>query len=293
MLYIYWRSFDYPTDTWLRGGKLGFNRKTNQTQKLISWRSRENPATGFYNLQSGPNGANQYFVYRNNSEQIWSSGEWNEESKTFLLFSNNYSYISNVNESYFTYSLYNNSIITRLVIDFTGRIQQLTWSEKMQTWNLFWSEPKFCEAHGICGPFGNCNQQDTDQNCECLPGFVQLSPKDWNLQDFTGGCVRKTPLHCGSINCFSPLQTSKLPDKPKLFVGIISREECKSSCEVTCPCIACTFVNNGCRYWDEDIINFKKFTSSGELIIFYLKLAASEIRSTVPLPSGPSLYCSR
>ncbi|KAI3913749.1 hypothetical protein MKW98_011810 [Papaver atlanticum] len=31
---IIWQSFDYPTDTWLPGGKLRFNKKTNQSQKL-------------------------------------------------------------------------------------------------------------------------------------------------------------------------------------------------------------------------------------------------------------------
>lgn len=52
---VFWQSFDYPTDTILPGGKIGFSRKTNQTQQLISWRSREDPATGFYNNDLGPN----------------------------------------------------------------------------------------------------------------------------------------------------------------------------------------------------------------------------------------------
>ncbi|KAI3981284.1 hypothetical protein MKX01_004548 [Papaver californicum] len=35
---VIWQSFDYPTDTWLPGGKLGFHKKTNQSQKLTSSR---------------------------------------------------------------------------------------------------------------------------------------------------------------------------------------------------------------------------------------------------------------
>ncbi|KAI3881472.1 hypothetical protein MKX03_027169, partial [Papaver bracteatum] len=147
---VIWQSFDHPTDTLLPGLKFGFNKKTNRSQKLISWRSAENPATGFYNLQSESNGANQYFLYGNNSDQIWNTGEWDEESKTFpsipgmrlsSLF--NFSCISNVNESYFTYSVYNDSIIniTRIVINLTGQIQQLTWSDKNQNWILIWYQP--------------------------------------------------------------------------------------------------------------------------------------------------------
>ncbi|KAI3875251.1 hypothetical protein MKX03_035886, partial [Papaver bracteatum] len=145
---VIWQSFDNPIDTLLPGSKFGFNKKTNQSQKLVSWRSAEDPATGFYNLQSESNGTNQYFLYRNNSDQIWTTGEWNEESNTFpsipgmrlsSLF--NFSCISNVNESYFTYSVYNDSITSRIFINLTGQIQHLTWSDKQQKWILIWYQP--------------------------------------------------------------------------------------------------------------------------------------------------------
>ncbi|XP_026412784.1 G-type lectin S-receptor-like serine/threonine-protein kinase At2g19130 isoform X1 [Papaver somniferum] len=247
---------------------------------------------GFYNLQSDSSGTSQYFVYRNNSEQIWKSGEWNEESKTFqsvpemrLNYIFNYSYISNENESYFTYSLYNSSIISRFVIDFSGRIQQLTWSETTQRWNLFWSQPKLCDVYGICGPFGNCNQQDIYGSCECLPGFAPRSPTDWSLKDSSGGCVRSTPLQCGSEDGFSPIPTSGLPDKP-LYSEIDSAEECKSACEATCSCNAYAF-DYRCQLWDGDIINFNNITSSRyATTVFNLRLAATDIRSPSPVSSS-------
>ncbi|KAI3981283.1 hypothetical protein MKX01_004547, partial [Papaver californicum] len=192
----------------------------------------------------------------------------------------NYSYISNVNESYFTYSLYNNSIISRFVIDSTGQINQLTWSERTKQWNLFWSKPEQpCGVYGICGPFGDCNQ--TTSKCECLPGFVPRSSAYGSLQDSTVGCVRSMPLKCGSkFNSFSPIQTTNLPDNPRSS-DIDSAEKCKSACEDTCYCNAYAF-DHGCQLWYGDIMDSNQFTSQSRPATFYLRHAATEISSPIP-----------
>ncbi|KAI3920901.1 hypothetical protein MKW98_015889 [Papaver atlanticum] len=259
---VYWQSFDFPTDTWLPGGKFGFNNKTNQSQKLVSWRSEEDPAMGFYKL-------------------------WDEESNTFLLvpemrlnYNVNYTYISNVNESYFTYSLYNNSIMSRFVVDVSGQIKQLIWSERTKKWNLDWVQPEqSCRVYGICGPFGSCNQDS--QKCECLPGFVPRSSADWSLQDTNGGCVRKTPLQCGTEDGFSPIPSSELPDKPRSS-KIDSAEKCRSACEATCSCNGYVF-DYRCQLWDGDIMNFNNITSSRASAVFFLRGAAGEFSSLVPV----------
>ncbi|KAI3959333.1 hypothetical protein MKW98_018923, partial [Papaver atlanticum] len=288
---VIWQSFDYPTDTFLPGGKIGFSKRTNQTQQLTSWRSREDPATGFYSNELGPNRTNQLVIYWNKSEEIWKTGEWNETSKTFLLLPEMrlnpffyFSLISNVNESFFTYTMYNKSTFFRLVMDISGQIKEYTWSESK--WKMMWVQPKrLCDVYSICGSFGNCNQ-DT-WKCECLPGFIPRSPADWSLQDSTGGCVRKTPLQCGGKVGFLPISTLKLPDK-SLVPQIYGAEDCKSSCEGSCSCVGYALVNNGCRFWRDDIINFNQFnTSTGVPATFYLSLAASEIRGIEPISSSP------
>ncbi|XP_026413177.1 G-type lectin S-receptor-like serine/threonine-protein kinase At2g19130 [Papaver somniferum] len=109
---------------------------------------------------------------------------------------------------------------------------------------------------------------------------------DWSLQDSTGGCVRRTPLQCESKDGFLTIPTSKLPDEPRLS-PIYGSEECKLACEGSCACIAYAFIGNGCRTWDKDIINFNQFTPSGGPTTFYLRLAASEIRSIATFPSSP------
>ncbi|KAI3881467.1 hypothetical protein MKX03_027164 [Papaver bracteatum] len=142
---VSWQSFDYPTDTWLPGSKIGFRKKTNQTYQLTSWRSREDPAMGFYNWALGPNRTLQQVIYWNKTEEIWKTGEWDEKSEIFLLLPEmrlnikfKTSLNSNVDESYFTYKMYNKSSITRLVMDITGQIREFKWSEAMRTWTLVW-----------------------------------------------------------------------------------------------------------------------------------------------------------
>ena len=46
---VIWQSFDYPTDTLLPGGKVGFDKSTtNKTQVLTSWRNPNDPSPGIF-----------------------------------------------------------------------------------------------------------------------------------------------------------------------------------------------------------------------------------------------------
>ncbi|XP_026445317.1 G-type lectin S-receptor-like serine/threonine-protein kinase At1g11300 [Papaver somniferum] len=282
---VYWQSFDYPTDTWLPGAKIGINKKTNESRVLTSWRNQEDPAPGMFNLELDPTGIRQYLIKWNKSIEFWKSGEWNEQAKTFTLVPEmrlnyifNFSFISNENESYFTYNLYNDSILSRLKMDISGQIMQVTWSRTSERLNLFWSQPKqLCDVYGICGPFGNCNQDTL--KCECLPGFMERSLSDWNLQDSTGGCVRNPSLQCGSgsKDVFSPIPTSELPDDPQNRL-VNSAEECKSACHSNCFCNAYAYGKNGCQLWEGDMLNTKT-QSDGNAENLYLRGADTGIPS--------------
>ncbi|KAF5178880.1 G-type lectin S-receptor-like serine/threonine-protein kinase [Thalictrum thalictroides] len=95
---VVWQSFDYPTDTFLPGAKIGYDRITNKQQSLTSWKNSNDPAKGLYSLKLDPDG-NQFFI-------------------------------------------------------------------------------------------------ESNQN-RCLNGFEPKSPKDWNLNYFSGGCMRRASLQCG------------------------------------------------------------------------------------------------
>ncbi|KAL7250368.1 hypothetical protein ACSBR1_012385 [Camellia fascicularis] len=277
-----WQSFDHPAHTWLPGGKIAYNKLTNTHQRLTSWKNSEDPSTGLYSLNLDANNS-QYVIFWNGSKQYWTSGPWNgqifssvPEMRANYIF--NYSYQDNENESYFTYSMYNPSIISRLIMDISGQVQQLTWLESTKQWNLFCSLPRQqCEVYDFCGQYGICNNI-IQPFCNCLAGFNPKSLNDWNLSDYSGGCVRRTELLCGNITAanqekdrFWEISNTRLPEFPQSVV-VGSAAECESSCLNNCSCTAYAYDSNGCSIWIGELMNLQD--GSGNTL--YLRLAASE-----------------
>ncbi|CAL9013917.1 unnamed protein product [Prunus brigantina] len=288
-----WQSFDHPAHTWLPGARIGFNTVTNQTLILTSWKSSEDPAPGLFTLELDPNGSNAYLIFWNRSRQYWSSGPWDAKSRIFswvpemrLNYIYNFSYVTNKNESYFTYSVYNPKTISRFVMYTSGQIQQLTWLEVSSQWNLFWNQPrKQCEVYDLCGAFGSCNEVST-VSCNCLTGFEPKLQRDWNLQAYSGGCKRKTPLHCenatsadGKQDQFEKMATMSLPENMQ-SVNVETIARCESICLNNCSCTAYAYNSSGCSIWIGELFNLQQLTSSdSQGITLYLRLAASEFKS--------------
>jgi len=287
-----WQSFDHPTDTWLPGGKIKVDKKTKQPQYLTSWKNMEDPAMGLFSLGVDPKGPNSYVIIWNKSEQYWTSGPWNghnfslhPEMGSNYIF--NFSFVSNENESYFTYSLYYPSTISRFVMDISGQIKQLTWLESTQQWNLFWSQPRGqCDVYAFCGAFGSC-YENSKPYCSCLRGFEPKSESEWNLGDNSGGCVRKTSLQCEGSNPssrdnvgFLGITNMALP-KYAQVVGLRNADECRLTCLRDCSCTAYAYDSNGCSIWFGDLMNLQQLSSgdrSGQTL--YAKLGLSELSSS-------------
>ncbi|KAJ6995883.1 G-type lectin S-receptor-like serine/threonine-protein kinase At4g27290 isoform X2 [Populus alba] len=282
---IYWQSFDYPTDTWLPGGKLGINKHTGQVQRLISWKNSEDPAPGMFSVGIDPNGSSQLFIEWNRSHRYWSSGDWNGEifalaPEMRLNNISTFSHVSNENESYFTYSVNNTSYLSRFVIDVSGRMQQLYWLEYQWSWYLSSSQPRDqAGVYGLCGAFGVFNENSSSY-CECLKGFKPLVQNDWS-----SGCVRKSPLQCqnkrsvGKEDGFLKISNLTLPANSKTYQKE-SAERCRLDCLEICSCVAYAYNNNsGCSLWEGDLINLQQHSEvaddrAGAEI--YIRLAASE-----------------
>lgn len=273
------------------GGKIAYNNRTETKQLLTSWKNSEDPSPGLFSLELDPD-QKQYLIKWNRSEQYWTSGPWDgnifslvPEMRTTYIY--NFSYINTANESYFTYSLYNPSIISRFVMDVSGQVKQQTWLTESHEWNLFWTQPRQqCEVYAFCGAFGSCNENSLPF-CKCLTGFRHRNESDWNLSDFSGGCVRETNLQCGSTSGVSVdkqgfLMSSQvgLPQHPQsLTVG--SAAECRSSCLNNCSCSAYAYDGSGCSIWNGELFNLKQLSSgdaNGREI--YIKLARSDIPSS-------------
>ncbi|PIA26432.1 hypothetical protein AQUCO_09300020v1 [Aquilegia coerulea] len=286
---VYWQTFDYPSDTWLPGGKLRYDNITKKPQLLTSWKNENDPSEGLFSLELIPE-EKEYVIRWNRTEQYWTSGPWNGQifsgvPEMRLNFIYNFSYNPGVKESYFTYSVYNTSIISRFVMDLSGQIKQFTWAEGSQSWFLFWSQPRTqCEVYAFCGPFGVCSQGGLPF-CTCMEGFEPRSPKDWNMLDFSGGCVRKTLLECGDKDAFPMMSNVKLPDNEKPLQSAASADECKLACTRNCSCNAYAY-RSGCSIWDGDMLNLQQHTDNdGDGSDLYLRIAASDVRKS---PGGKS-----
>ncbi|KAL8248362.1 hypothetical protein R6Q59_005230 [Mikania micrantha] len=245
---------------------------------------REDPGMGLFSLELDPIGK-QFLIKWNRSVEYWTSGNWSEKNELFTLvpemrlnYIYNFSYVSNENESYFTYSLYNPSILSRLVIADSGQIQQTSWLDSTRQWNLFWSQPRvFCEVYGVCGAFGVCNQQMLPF-CSCLTDFEPRSLSDWNLNDFSGGCVRKTELNCKIKKTkfvSSYVGASFVSDFPEIEALPLDESDCRSVCLGYCICNAYTFISNKCHHWNIeslDNISLILFSYNSNLETIYIKV---------------------
>ncbi|KAI5389877.1 hypothetical protein KIW84_075256 [Lathyrus oleraceus] len=289
-----WHSFDFPTDTWLPGAKLKLDKITNKTQHLTAWKNSEDPATGLFSLKLDPNGTNSYLIFWNNTQQYWTSGSWNGQIFVMvpIMWSNNvfnFAFVSNDNESYFTFSLQNNSTISRFVMDVSGQVKQFTWLESTQQWNLFWSQPRGqCQVYAFCGAFGSCNEISKPY-CNCLNGYEPKLQSGWDLGDYSNGCVKTNKFQCelssdpssGAKDRFLTKVNLALPEQARRVVEAGLREECESTCLSNCSCTAYAFNSSGCFIWRGEFLNLQQLSEddrNGQTL--FLKLAASEFHDS-------------
>ncbi|GMI74788.1 hypothetical protein like AT2G19130 [Hibiscus trionum] len=294
---ILWQSFDHPTDTWLPGSKFRFNKRTNQSQLLTSWKSYDDPAPGLFSLEIDPVENNQFVSVWNRSQPYWTTGTWDQQTMSFSFvpemrmvtvssLAYNFSYVSEENESYFIYYYHNSSTITKFSMDVSGQIKDMLWLEGIEQWILFFSKPRQqCGVYAFCGAFGSCNDTSLS-SCTCLSGFQPTSRRNWDQQVYSGGCVRKAELQCsdssvgaGREDRFSESRFTIFPTNPQDTMDV-SSVECKSTCLKNCSCTAYSFENNRCLIWIGDLLNLQHLgedDTAGKVL--YVKLAASEIDS--------------
>lgn len=288
-----WQSFDHQTDTWLPGARVGLNKVTGNFQRLISWKNIDDPAPGIFSLEMDPAGISQFLMLWNNSYRYWISGTWNEKIFTSVpemtaysvdpnMSAYSFQYVSNAKENYFTYAIAGD-IFSRFIVDVSGQITQRTWVDYSKEWLLFWTEPKQqCQVHALCGPFGSCNEKALPF-CNCIKGFHEKSPSDWDLSDRTGGCVRNAPLQCGKNSLigaekdgFYTLSNVRMPDNAQ-SIPVLSASDCKLGCLNNCSCTAYSYNSSGCSVWYGDLLNLQDQYSGFDGGNISIRVAASEL----------------
>ena len=158
---VYWQSIDHPTDTWLPGAKLGLNKITGVSKRLVSWKNSSDPSPGLFSVGLDPKGTNQFLIQWNESVNYWTSGVWNGKYFSAMLEATkniyDFQFINNAIETYLLYSMKNDSVVSRFIIDVTGQIKQLKWEDSRQQWVIFGILPRSaCDVYALCGAYGSC-----------------------------------------------------------------------------------------------------------------------------------------
>ncbi|TKY59361.1 Receptor serine/threonine-protein kinase SD1-8 [Spatholobus suberectus] len=271
-----WQSFDYPTDTLLPGMKLGWNFDTGVEKHITSWRvTNQDPSSGDFSFKLDYRGLPEIFLW-NKNQRIYRSGPWNGERFSGVpemqpvTDSIKFTFFVGQHEVYYTFSIGNQSLFSRLSVSPVGELQRLTWIQSSQLWNKFWYAPKDqCDNYRECGPYGVC---DTNASpvCQCVRGFRPKNRQAWNLRDGSDGCVRNTELGCGSDG-FLHVENVKLPETTTVFVNrSMGLVECGDLCRRNCSCTAYANIEianggSGCVMWVGELLDVRRYAREGKI----------------------------
>ncbi|KAI8557695.1 hypothetical protein RHMOL_Rhmol04G0029700 [Rhododendron molle] len=284
-----WESFDFPTDNFLTGMKLGRNLKSGLDRYLTSWRSTDDPAPGNFTYRLDPSRYSE-LILRSGDAVRFRSGPWNglRFSGFNKLVPNpvyTFGFVFNQEEVYFSFEVVNVSVVMRVFLNPSGLIQRFTWVDRTRDWVLYTSAiTDNCDNYALCGVYGSCNINRSPP-CWCLNGFVPNFPQDWYEADWSQGCVRRVQLDCLGDG-FKQYSGVKLPDtKGSWFNVTMSLDECQRVCLENCNCTAYTSLDirgggRGCLLWFGDLIDIREYSENGQDL--YIRMAASELARRRP-----------
>ncbi|KAL2496101.1 G-type lectin S-receptor-like serine/threonine-protein kinase [Forsythia ovata] len=282
-----WQSFDYPCDTRLPGMQIVDNHGEGQDNYLQSWRSSDDPSLGDFTYRIEYRGGVVQMVIYNASIKKCRSGPWTGHYFSNLPFTPTIPFKPNlvINKDMISLSdAFNSSVITRLTLDKSGSLHRYTMDESKNEWNLVHSVPRdSCDNYAQCGPNGICRISKVPI-CECLKGFAPRSQQDWDLQDWSGGCVRTRPLNCQNGDGFVKVGAN-FPDMLQFQLNTsMSLNECQSQCSKSCSCTAYAtpLVSDGvsgCLMWFGDLIDIREPPGADSNINIYIHLPVSELES--------------
>ncbi|KAG4994676.1 hypothetical protein AAZX31_11G178800 [Glycine max] len=278
-----WESFDYPGNTFLAGMKLRTNLVSGPYRSLTSWKNAEDPGSGEFSYHIDAHGFPQLVTTK--GEILFSrAGSW-----TGFVFSGvswrrmlslvTFSLAINDKEVTYQYETLKAGTVTMLVINPSGFVQRLLWSERTGNWEILSTRPMDqCEYYAFCDVNSLCNVTNSPKTCTCLEGFVPKFYEKWSALDWSGGCVRRINLSCEG-DVFQKYAGMKLPDTSSSWYDkSLNLEKCEKLCLKNCSCTAYANVDvdgRGCLLWFDNIVDLTRHTDQGQDI--YIRLAASEL----------------
>ncbi|XP_031391871.1 G-type lectin S-receptor-like serine/threonine-protein kinase At4g27290 [Punica granatum] len=263
-----WQSFNHPADTMLAGMKIGWDFKLGIERQLTSWKSAEDPSLGQFSYRMDPRGPQPKMLEGNITRyrgfphfSAFSSIRTYFESIISLII------VYNTQETYGTYYLRDQGTLSRLLVNYTGKVQQYMWNNQTLDWMLLYELPSdACDEYSKCGPNAVCVVANTVRTCKCLPGYVSKLARDSNTPNllYSGGYVRKSPFNCSVSEGFKLVRPVKLPELSQFEMNsCMSINECEKMCLMNCTCTAYSRTGDssdrtGCQFWFGDLLDIRE-----------------------------------
>ncbi|KAK7338983.1 hypothetical protein VNO77_19618 [Canavalia gladiata] len=288
---ILWDSFQRPSNALLPGMKLSTNKTTSEKVELTSWKSPSNPSIGSFSSSVVERLNIPELFILNETRPYWRSGPWNGQAFTGVVSMTTAYLVSfhggddgqgNI-QIYYTEPSPLKFLI--YILNSHGQYEETCWDDDKKEIKISWtSQRSNCDVYGMCGPFASCNSM-SQPICSCLRGFEPSNKEEWNAQNWTSGCVRRTPLLCERVKYqntsvdrkedgFLKLQMVKVPDFPE--GSPVMPEICQSQCLQNCSCVAYSYdAGIGCMSWTGNLLDIQQFSSGG--LDLYVRVAYTEL----------------
>ncbi|KAJ4748415.1 G-type lectin S-receptor-like Serine/Threonine-kinase [Rhynchospora pubera] len=172
---ILWQSFDYPSNTFLLGMKIGKDLTTGFEWYMSSWKSSDDPSKGNYYYKMNTIGQPEMVLW--DGDRIkFKTGAWVGVRFSGLpemqTYTNMLQFIVVSTSKEVNFSIEANKGVplplplSRIVLYETGVIKCMVWGQDKKNWYEFWSWPNdMCDNYDKCGPFGGC-ERTTPLNCQ-------------------------------------------------------------------------------------------------------------------------------
>ncbi|XP_074272111.1 G-type lectin S-receptor-like serine/threonine-protein kinase At1g11300 [Silene latifolia] len=280
---IIWQSFDHPTDSFLPGIKLTFNKSLYDTKtKVQSWKSSTDPSSGRFRFVSLPRDQPEFFIV-DGDKIYWRSGPWNGYLFLGVPYlrseaESGFSVDNHDNTVDLSYELANQANYIWYEVTYDGLLGQKLWDNSSNSWEIGWKSLfSECDVYRKCGKFAVCNPLK-EPICECLKGFTPENIDEWRKGNWTNGCVRRTELQCrvpgNKEDKFLQMKDVKVPDYSHWTSA--PKDDCQRDCTGNCSCLAYSYFSGiGCMLWTADLLDLQQFSTDGA--DFFIRLAHSEL----------------
>lgn len=284
-----WQSIQRPSDTLLPSMKLSINKRTGKSVKLKSWKSPSDPSVGnFSSITVERRNILEVFIW-DQTQPYWRSGPWNGGVFTgiqamtvayFFGFQAGDDGEGNIN-IYYTVQKDEDFAIYHL--NSQGILEERLWDDEKKEVIVTWtSRDSQCDVYGICGTFARCNSLSSPI-CSCLIGFEPRNIQEWGRHNWTGGCVRRSPLQCERVinkatnrkeDGFLKLQMVKVPNFAEGL--IVTLDICRSLCLENCSCLAYSHdAGIGCMSWTASLLDIQQLQIGG--LDLYVRVTYAEL----------------